>query len=73
MEKGADFIEKAKQAYTVDAGSPECAAWLDYFDRHIGARPYTLQMALLKPKDDAQFTMPTQWPEWFDSAAAARG
>jgi hypothetical protein len=69
MEKGMDFIQQTKKPYTVEAGTQECTAWLDYFDRHIGARPIAVQLAIAKP--EGKFTAPAQWPQWFDSSAAA--
>jgi hypothetical protein len=49
-----------------------------YFDRHIGARPYGVQVAMAKAammKEDhkAEITVPTQFPEWFDSSQRQPG
>lgn len=61
-------IQQTKKPCAINQGDPEFAAWGDYFDRTIGARPVAFQMALSDPK--RSFTVPTQWPEWFDTTAA---
>jgi hypothetical protein len=71
FEKGGKFIQNAGTAYTIRQGTPEWDVWMQYFDRHIGARPYGVQVAMAKAammKEDhkAEITVPTQFPEWFD-------
>jgi hypothetical protein len=47
-------------------GTPEFEAWLRYFDNHLRWRPVTFKMFIADRGKG--FTVPTQWPEWFDSS-----
>lgn len=55
--------------YSVKPGTDEFNAWADYFDRVVGARPLTMKAAAAQP-NHPPITMPTQWPQWFDSSYA---
>jgi hypothetical protein len=61
-------IQLTKKPCAIKSGDPEFAAWGDYFDRTLGERPLAFRMAIDDPKRG--FTVPTQWPEWFDTKAA---
>jgi hypothetical protein len=68
FEKATAHIQQTKKPCAIKAGEPEFAAWGEYFQRTIGALPLAFAMA---GKDAGRsFTVPTQWPEWFDTAAA---
>lgn len=68
FEKATAHIQQTKKPSTIKIGEPEFDAWEAYFRRTIGELPVTFAMAM---KDEKRsFTVPTQWPEWFDTAAA---
>lgn len=69
FEKAMEHISRTKAPCSIQLGEPEFAAWVDYFDRVVGKRPIAL-IACMGDKDRA-LTVPTKWPEWFDSRAAA--
>ena len=56
---------------TIKPGTPEWAAWQDYFDRRLGGRPWMFNAVAFGQKQT--MTVPAQWPEWFDRAYAASG
>jgi hypothetical protein len=56
------------EAPTIQPETPEFNAWLRYFDDHLGWRPYALRL-FIDGRAKA-FTVPTQWPEWFDTSFA---
>jgi hypothetical protein len=62
-------MEMTEACYVIRLGTDEFNAWADYFDRIVGRRPATMKMALNSPAH-VGITMPTQWPQWFDSASA---
>src|SRR5690348_127930 len=66
--KGIAYIQQNKTQFATKAGDPEFAAWADYFDRIVGARPSHFQRCAADP--EKTFTAPAQWPEWFDARAA---
>lgn len=51
---------------TIRPGSPEWLAWERYFDRHLHWRPWIFKAVVRGEKQ--VMTVPTQWPEWFDSS-----
>lgn len=64
------FVQASGQCEfpTLELGSPEFEAWRRYFDDHLRWRPITFKMFI---NDQSKgFTVPTQWPEWFDPAFA---
>lgn len=63
-----EHIQQTKKPCAIKAGEPEFEAWGKYFERTIGAYPLAFAMAAGDP--NRSFTVPTQWPEWFDTAAA---
>jgi hypothetical protein len=54
--------------FVIKHGQAEFEAWSKYFDR-LGWRPHAMKLSAHNPKQE--ITMPTQWPEWFDTAKAA--
>lgn len=53
---------------TIKPVTPEWTAWERYFDTHLRWRPAIFNAVLAGRK--AVMTVPTQWPEWFDSSFA---
>jgi hypothetical protein len=49
-------------AFEISPGTPEWSAWEAYFAT-LGWFPWVMRR-------EAPATMPTQWPQWFDSSAA---
>lgn len=49
---------------TLKRDSPELAAWMKYFDDHLGGRPLCFRMLL--DGSVAEMTLPERFPEWFD-------
>jgi hypothetical protein len=47
-------------------GTPEWIAWQRYFDGHLRWQPWIFKAIASGQK--TQMTVPTQWPEWFDSS-----
>ena len=72
FRKGLESIRATKSPCTIKPGEPEFAAWVDYFDRHIGARPHVLKVVIDDRTGKLAFTVPAQWPEWFDTDYARR-
>lgn len=70
FRKGLEQIRSTGKAFTTKPGDPNFEAWLDYFDRHIGERPMVLRMAIADRKGKRSFTVPTEWPHWFDLRAS---
>ncbi len=52
----------------ISPGMPEWFAWERYFDRHLNWRPWIFKAVTRGEKQG--MTVPTQWPEWFDSGYA---
>ena len=46
--------------------TPEWIAWERYFDSHLRWCPWIFRAVVSGQK--TQMTVPTQWPEWFDSS-----
>ena len=67
--RGLATIEATGQAAAFDLGSAEHEAWARYFDAHLRWRPWAL--SALERRQIEMLTMPTQWPEWFDTNYAA--
>lgn len=44
--------------------TPEFEAWRRYFDDHLRWRPWAFKA--FASQQTKGFTVPTQWPEWFD-------
>lgn len=67
-QRALEYARASGQAIfpTISPGMPEFTAWERYFRNHLGGVPYAFQMAL-EGKIKAM-TVPTQWPEWFDSS-----
>jgi hypothetical protein len=70
FRKGLELTEKSQQAFEIKPGSAEWNAWMSYFDRVVGQRPKAMLMTL-NDQGQGAITVPTQWPEWFDSRSAA--
>lgn len=68
FEKAVAHIQQTKTPCAIPSGQPEFVAWCAYFEKHVGALPVALQMAISDPT--RSITVPTQWPEWFDTQAA---
>lgn len=66
--KGKEFVQKTG-GVAVKVGTDEFEAWQRYFDR-IGWTPFVMELAERGQTQEQSVTMPTQWPEWFDSGAA---
>lgn len=62
-------LVQASGGFAMKRGSPEFEAWAEYF-RKIGWAPFAMKLAASGPNQDAEVTMPTQWPQWFDTSAA---
>lgn len=60
-------IREAGAGFVISHGMPEFAAWAQYFNRQ-GWLPFGMEIALRDTTK--QVTMPTRWPEWFDTSAA---
>lgn len=56
---------------TIQQGQPEFDAWREYFERHLRMVPFVMRMAIEDP--ERSFTVPTRWPEWFDSSFVQHG
>ena len=56
---------------TIQPGSPEFLAWEKYFQGHLGFRPWSL--TAVSTGQIQAMTVPTQWPEWFDTDYATKG
>jgi hypothetical protein len=54
--------------FAIKRGQAEFEAWSKYFDR-LHWRPYAMVLAAHNPNQE--ITMPTQWPEWFETVRAA--
>lgn len=50
---------------TIQPGSPEWQRWEAYFREYLGFDP--LAMRRVRFGQQQSMTVPTQWPEWFDS------
>jgi hypothetical protein len=63
---------KARQNLpTIKPDTDEWRAWERYFIGHLGFRPWAMQHVLKRhsmDETDAAMTVPTQWPEWFDTS-----
>jgi hypothetical protein len=81
MNKTAEQFFKKAQAFiaklpseergrlpSLQRDSDELDAWAWYFDNHLGWRPYAFQQFFADRTKG--FTVPTQWPEWFDETYA---
>ena len=62
---------KATHPLEIMPGSDEWASWEVYFDSVYGQRPAA--MKLREANMCKHFTVPAQWPEWFDSSFAMGG
>jgi hypothetical protein len=69
FRKGLALMEQSGQAVEIKPGSAEWNAWVTYFDRIVGKRPIAMTMTL-NDQGQGAITVPTQWPQWFDSRAA---
>lgn len=69
-EKGRAMISQMypENAPTIKLGQPECEAWVKYFEKHLGWRPWALKA--LQAGNIQAMTVPAQWPEWFDTSYA---
>jgi len=59
---------------TIKPGTQEWKAWERYFIDYLGFLPWAMKhvgLAHLAEKTDAAMTVPSQWPEWFDTEYAA--
>lgn len=66
--KGKSMVE-AGGGFAMKRDSPEFQAWEDYF-RKIAWVPMSFRSVATNPNHEAEWTAPTQWPQWFDSSAA---
>lgn len=75
-EKAQQFVSKmdaqARQNLpTIKPGTNEWRAWENYFQQHLGFYPWAMNHTArrhLMEETDAAMTVPTQWPEWFDTS-----
>lgn len=59
------FVEdRQTEWFMVKPGSKQYEAWREYF-RARGWRPFAIRM--LEQGTVKEITMPTEWPEWFES------
>jgi len=78
-QKAQDFVRKLDPGLrnnlpTIKVGTQEWKAWERYFVGHLGFSPWAMQRAgqqHLMGNFDAVMTVPSQWPEWFDTEYAA--
>lgn len=78
-ERAQQFVSKmdaqARQNLpTIKPDTNEWRAWENYFRRHLGFYPFAMKHVVqqhLWGKTEAAMTVPTQWPEWFDTSYAA--
>lgn len=64
-QKAVEYAKKAgiKSFPMISPGMPEWTAWARYY-AHLGEAPWAFENTR---KGKAKFyTVPTQWPEWFD-------
>ena len=54
---------------TIKQGMPEWQSWETYFRNYLGFDP--LAMKRVRADQQKSMTVPTQWPEWFDSEYTA--
>jgi hypothetical protein len=52
---------------TIKLGSPEWKAWERYFRDFLGFEPALMKIIRSEGNPDREFTVPAQWPEWFDA------
>jgi hypothetical protein len=66
-QRAEEQIRSAGAGFVISHGMPEFAAWAQYFNR-LGWCPFGMAVAMRDTTK--QVTMPTQWPQWFDTDAA---
>lgn len=79
-QKALAFVSKmepgARQNLpTIKPGTQEWLAWERYFIGYLGFSPWAMQHVGQQHswgKMDAVMTVPTQWPEWFDTSYSDR-
>ena len=80
LEYGAKAMEfvgkmdvKARRTLpTIKPGTNEWQAWERYFRNRLGFYPWAMwhvEQAHRMDRKDSAMTVPTQWPEWFDTEA----
>lgn len=76
-QKAQEFVSKldpkARQNLpTIKPGTDEWMAWERYFNGHLGFQPWVMRRVALdhltEKESDSVMTVPTQWPEWFDTS-----
>jgi hypothetical protein len=75
-QKAQEFVAKmdiqARQNLpTIKPGTEEWKAWERYFIGYLGFSPWAMWHVATQHqwgKTDAAMTVPTQWPEWFDTS-----
>ena len=58
--------EAGSQCQTIEPGTPEWASWDSYFRHHLGFEFPSMTRKLANQQQAV--TVPTQWPEWFDTS-----
>lgn len=64
-----EFVVRSGQWAWIEAGTPKCRAWEQYFQNR-GWKPFAIKQ--IEKKLITGMTMPTEWPEWFDSNYVVR-
>ena len=58
-----------KSAVAIKPGTQEWSSWEAYFN-HLGFKPAVMRMVEQNRTKHGEFTVPAQWPEWFDQSYA---
>lgn len=58
-----------KSAVAIRPGTDEWSSWEAYF-HHLGFKPSVMTLVEQNRTKTGEFTVPAQWPEWFDQAYA---
>ena len=69
FERGLLYIQancEPGKVPTAALGTAECDAWARYFRNHLGWEPWML--TAVERHNIPSMTLPTQWPEWFDTS-----
>jgi hypothetical protein len=63
---------QAEPLTIIRLGSAEWQAWERYFREYLGFEPVVMKRINIDQNKEKAMTVPTQWPEWFDSEYAAK-
>lgn len=75
-QKALEYVEKTElksrqNLPTIKPGTAEWDAWERYFVNYLGFQPWMMghvEWHHREGRTDKAMTVPTQWPEWFDTS-----